>query len=826
MPSKKANKEDPLKAYRDKRNAEGTTEPFGSGAITTHGAGGIFVVHMHDATRLHWDLRLEINGSLTSWAIPKPPTLDPNVKRLAIHVEEHPLEYAMFEGMIPKGNYGAGPSLVWDYGRFVAENPKVDLKKDGEIKFSLHGYKLRGSFTLVRTANHGPNHWLLIKKRDDAASDKELPSSSVFSGRELQDLKNGDKRFNAIKVTPPPKTQLNIESISPMLCTTNLEAFDSDDHIFEIKYDGFRLLACKNNGSVKLRYRSGQDATERFPEITRGLGRIPVDNFIIDGEIVAFDKEGKPSFNLLQRRAQHQNPADIKRSAKHFPLSYMVFDLLSLGGDITKQPLHARKALLKQFIPQSGAIRYVEGMEGNGKAFFDAANKMGLEGVVAKKKNSPYLQKRSDHWQRVVANITGIFWIVGYTEPEGSRVGLGGLHLAHRSGEEWIYRGRVGSGLTSDELTNLRKKLDNVPTWKPPFQAPVKNGRWIEPTFLAQVSYRMLSSESHLRFPVWEGLSDSPESMDERPSSPARNSIQKAAVVNRVHLTNQSKVLFPELKYTKGDFVRYHEEVAPWLIPLLQDRPIVMTRYPNGIHGKSFFQKDAPIWTPEWLRTEQVWSESTQRHIRYFVCDGADSLIYLANMAVINIHVWAARLPNEGRPDWCVIDLDPKGAPFRDVVAVALKVKEICDAAGIQSFPKTSGSSGLHILLPLAGACSHNQSKMIARLVASLVEAELPDVSTTERTLEKRHGRVYIDWGQNGHGKLIISAFSARPVEEAAVSMPLQWEEVTTKLTARQFTIKNAVDHLKANGNPMAKMLESSFDFESVITGLEKFIKK
>jgi bifunctional non-homologous end joining protein LigD len=826
-----------LGAYRAKRHAGRTPEPFGVEGVRRP---GLFVVQQHAARRLHWDLRLEWRGVLLSWAVPKGPSLDPAQKRLAVAVEDHPVEYADFEGVIPEGNYGAGAVIVWDIGRWMpVEDPDEGLER-GKLLFDLEGYKLRGRFTLVRTGGKKQppgRDWLLIKKPDAWASDAPdaLDDASVLSGLTVEERRDGCPRIQALEhrvaESGAPRRALRVADLRPMLAEAIDAPFSSPDWLFEVKVDGYRMLGAREDGEGRLFTRNGHSAAERFPEIARALAALPVDHAIVDGEIAATDTEGRPRFGLLQQRAMLRRPREIEGAMVASPVTYFVFDLLALDGfDLRDQPLSRRKEWLAELIPQRGPLRPTPHFSGRGEAVYREILAHRLEGMVAKRADSPYRAGRSPLWKKLRGVTSDDFVIVGYTAPRGGRPGFGALHLATHVDGELRYSGRVGSGFRDEDLVSLRERLDALRRDTPACSGPVPQTRgnvWVEPRLVAEVRYAEVTADGLLRQPSWIGLREDkePHECARDPggaSAPAEAPVAPAAPGDRVvPFTNREKVFWPEEGFTKGDLIDYHRRIAPWLLPYLRDRPLVMTRYPDGIEGKSFFQKDAPAWVPAWVRTEQMWSEHAEREVNYFVCDDLESLLYVINLGTIPLHVWSSRVADLPHPDWCILDLDPKGAPFSDVIALAREIRAICDELELPSYPKTSGSSGLHVLIPLGGQLTFEQSRMLAELLARVIVARRPEIATVARTVRAREGRVYVDFLQNGHGRLLVAPFSVRPLPGAPVSMPLRWSDVNGRLDPRRYTIRNAAARMKRLGDdPLAPVLGEAPDLDAALARL------
>ncbi|MCA9680232.1 MAG: non-homologous end-joining DNA ligase, partial [Myxococcales bacterium] len=522
---------DPLQKYRAKRAPDGTPEPMGSGPVVGRSTAGVYVVHEHLATRHHWDLRLEIDGVLCSWAVPKAPSMDPDDKRLAVKVENHPLEYVDFEAVIPAGNYGAGPMIVWDRGQFLPQlDPRQGLR-DGEIKFELRGYKLRGAFTLVHTGKHrrgrgagrGSDDWLLIKKRDPwaeafLAAGQPLPAASILSGLTVEELRDGADRVATLRAELAarglPRRAITPRGFEPMLCHTADAPFSRPGWIFELKYDGYRLIGFGGDGAAELRYRSGLVATERFPEIAAAVRALPCPGVVLDGEVVVTDAEGRPVFNLLQQRSQLTRASEIQRAAGSLPATYFVFDLLGADGwDLRGLPLADRKALARRLLPPAGPVRWADHVEERGEELLRLVAAQGLEGVVAKRLDATYRGVRSRDWLKVKLDPEDDFAVCGYTPPKGTRTGLGALYLCLRDGDAWVFAGKVGTGLADRELDDLRALLDAAPDWAPPFPRPerVAGARWVEPRLVCTVRYReWIDGDAGRvpRFPVFVRLRD------------------------------------------------------------------------------------------------------------------------------------------------------------------------------------------------------------------------------------------------------------------------------------------------------------------------------
>jgi bifunctional non-homologous end joining protein LigD len=845
---------DSLSTYRAKRSADTSPEPVG---VVSPVPGHLFVVHKHAATRLHFDLRLEMAGVLRSWAVPKGPSYDTNDKRLAVKVEDHPLEYGDFEGIIPTGNYGAGGVIVWDRGEWVPlEDWREGLEK-GKLLFELRGYKLHGKWTLVKIKK-SEKDWLLIKERDAYVKSPGdvFVETSVLSGLTVDEVKAGKSHASDIRAmiekAGAPRTRVDPKSVEVMLAEPREEAFTRDGWLFELKLDGYRLIASKSRGEATLVTRNGNDYTAVFPEVARAVKALPFDECIVDGEVVCLDAQGKPSFARLQQRGTLSAPMDIKRAAVELPATFFAFDFLAFEDyDLRPLPLLARKAIVMAALPKLGAVHPLDHIEREGEAFLAQVDTLGLEGIIAKRADSPYRGGRTDAWQKIKAEKTGDFVIVGFTSPKGGRSHFGALQLADMVGGELVYAGRVGTGFNDSFLADLGKDLDAIVRADPPCAPPVgasvipetKTTTWVEPLYVCEVRFREWTPDGVLRHAAFlrmrpdkdpkdcerqasgkaeagkGGAGDAERGKTEPALPPAPAAPAKAE--KTFNFSNLKKVYWPAEGYTKGDLIEYYRAISPWILPYLTNRPVVLTRFPDGIDGKSFYQKDAPEFAPEWIRTIPIWSEDTQRDIKYFVCDDVESLLYMANLGSIPLHIWNSRVGSLELPDWCVIDLDPKEAPFSDVIRCANVFRELCEKIGMPSYVKTTGKTGLHILLPLGRQVTYAQCRTLGELLCRVVLRQLKDIATIVRHVTKRGDKVYLDYLQNRHGQLIVSPFCVRPLPGASVSMPLTWDEVNSSLDPKAFTIKTAVERMERLGrDPVVAVLNDKPDLAQILERL------
>ncbi len=864
----------PLTKYRHKRSAERTPEPFGRevpGANST--TGGIFVVQKHAARRLHYDFRLEMEGVLRSWAVPKGPSMNPADKHLAVAVEDHPLEYGDFEGVIPPGNYGAGSVIVWDRGVYDVLDPPGDAAeavRNGKIDLNLHGFKLNGAFTLVRTGgrrNADPKdkqNWLLIKKRDQYATTEnvfEAHPRSVLSGltiEELADAPAAERRIAdqlAHKHLPELGKNLKHSNFPLTLAKTVDEPFDNDKWLFEIKYDGVRVLAIREGENTHLYARSGTDITNRYPEVVLALNSIALDRFVLDGEIVAQDERGRPSFQLLQRRMHVNDARQIARLGVAVPVSYYVFDLLGFDRfDTRTLPLEERKRLLSELIHSEGPVRYCDHVIGRGKDFYAAIAEHDLEGIVAKLRDAPYRGTRTGDWLKIKRPLTKQFVIGGYSNPDGTRTHFGALLLGQYDGDGALrYTDKVGTGFSQETLRKIFAMLEERAQPESPFRKPApgqpspeRNAHFVRPELVCNVRFTEWTDGGGIRQPSFLGLAKDvdprdclydgpgalPEALAETEDGDAADSDQNGganmkgrkgrgksatpeAIAPKASVTNPEKVFWPKEGYTKGDMVAYYRAISKWMLPYLKDRPVMLTRFPDGIEGKMFYQKDAPAFAPPWIRTEKIYSEDSQREISYFILDSEEALAYVANLAAITIHIWSSRIPHLERPDWLLFDIDPKGSTTRHAVEVAREVAAVLREVGLEPCLKTSGQMGLHVVVGLAPKYTYDQAKMFSELVSQVVVNRVPKIATINRNPRSRNGRVYIDYLQLGHGKTIAAPFSVRPVPGAPVSAPMTWKDLKPSLDPSVFNIKTMPARMsKMKRDPFLDAIEKHASLE------------
>jgi bifunctional non-homologous end joining protein LigD len=790
---------------------------------------------------MHWDLRLEIEGVLVSWAVPRGPTLDPQERRLAVRTEDHPIEYAAFEGIIPEGNYGAGAMIVWDRGSFhtVDGRSPAEGLESGKLDLVIDGHKLRGRFALVKTRSgvggDSGRSWLLIHKdrnpppENTSTSLIEGAPGSIFSGLSVQELRDGvcfdDEIARRAAELGARRRSLSAAKLRPMLARTAEEPFSKPGWLFELKYDGMRVLGEKRAGAVSLHTRRGRDVSNSYPEITRALELLPVESFILDGELVALDERGHSSFERLQHRFSQTEPGPVARAQIELPVVLYAFDLLSAAGyDLRALSLADRKSLLERFVPELGQVRYTDHVEEHGEALFEVAAENELEGVIAKRIDSRYeSDRRSGSWLKMRVPHSAQLAVVGWNEGRGARSRLGSLALAWHQGDRLVFAGNVGSGLDNDTVQALLPQLESAERKTAAFERapdPTPRGsHFVDPVWVAEVRYTEVTSQGLLRHPVLIGLQDSVSLADcvapvDREAAVNDAPVPHAKPEAGLEISRREKIFWPDEGYTKGDLLDYYETIWPFLAPYLRDRPVVLTRYPDGIEGKSFFQQNAPEWTPAWATHKRI--DGTD----FFLCNELRTLLHVINSGAIPLHVWASRTEAIDHPDWTVIDLDPKAAPFSDVVTIARHIHHLLDELETPHFVKTSGQAGLHILVPLGGQLDHDGARALAEVIARVVVNDLPKIATIARPIAARGDKVYVDFGQNGRGRLIVAPFSVRPKPGAPVSTPLTWGQVTRRLDPARWNIQTTPRQMKRKGDPLAELLEEVADVAALLNAL------
>lgn len=831
-----------LTLYKKKRNFKKTPEPDKKGSVASSRL--IFVVQRHDASHLHFDFRLQVNGILKSWAVPKGPSLNPKDKRLAVMVEDHPLGYASFAGTIPKGNYGAGRVDIWDQGTYELEGDLKSQKEiqkqidGGSLKFILHGEKLRGSFALVRLKDGKEKNWLLIKHNDESSVTRDYKANDEVA-----------EAGSSKTIRPPVARSVRsgggkVENfIAPMLAHISDKIIDNKDWIYEIKWDGYRAVAEVGKKEIKLYSRNGLSFSMLYPTVAEELKKIK-EEAVLDGEIIVLDHHGKPSFQKLQH-------FDENRS---LPIQYQIFDCLSYKGkDITHLTLLERKRIAESLIPKSDIIKCSDHVVGDGAKFFESVTRLGLEGMMAKRADSLYRKgRRSADWLKVRNHKTQEAIIAGYTTPRNSRKYFGALVLGIYENKKLKYIGHTGTGFTEKLLKEIYNTLQPLVRKESPFENKIPMNTavtWVEPKTVCAVKFTEITEEGMLRHPVFMGLRIDKIAKDvnhleivddstraENKSATKTNEKSKTKGESKKNsegkvtiggheliLTNQSKLYFPKEKITKGDVVKYYQSISKYILPYLKDRPESLKRNPNGIDDKGFFHKDAGVAAPDWVDRIELFSEAADKNINYILCNHKAALAYMNNLGCIEINPWNSTVKNLDNPDYLIMDIDPSDkSTFEEVIEVAVVIKDILDKAGAASYCKTSGASGLHVYVPLHAAYPYDHARTFAELIAVLTHEQLPKTTTIERSLSKRKNRIYIDYLQNKRGQTLASAYSLRPVAGATVSTPLDWKEVKSGLSPSHFTIHNTLKRIEKVGDLFHGVLKEKVNIEKCLKKLNK----
>lgn len=855
-----------LEEYRRKRRFDRTPEPASAEPVAQ--LEGTFVVQKHAARRLHYDFRLAIDGVLKSWAVPKGPSLNPADKRMAVQTEDHPMSYADFEGIIPPGNYGAGTVMVWDRGRFRVEGQqgaKEQLAR-GEIKFRLAGEKLSGGFVLVRTKkNEKQPEWLMIKHRDDAGDpswDIDARDGSVLTGRTLDEI----AKESAPKRAPIPIRPAELEGaqeapmpgvLSPMLATLIDRPFSDPGWLFEVKWDGARTLAWIEEGAVRLRSRAGNEVTRQYPELASLPQHISAKSAVLDGEIVVLDEKGRSEFERMQQRMNVQRPSPDLLA--RYPVTYYLFDVIYCDGyDLRQVTLVERKNFLRRLLDSSREFRFSDHQVGQGKELFELAREQDLEGIVGKRIDSVYVSARSQNWVKLKATKTLDVVVGGWTAPRGSRTHFGSLLLGLYQGKALRFVGHAGTGMDEKVRASLMKKLQELEIAKCPFdKIPETNEEpfWAKPERVAHVRFIGWTQEPRLRAPVflalrndvqpeecrWENevapqaapaIVRSPEvvgtvlskkgEIEAELFSGKQESVTLDFEGKRFRLTHLNKVFFPESGYTKRDLVAYYYRVAKYLLPFLKDRPLVLRRYPDGIKGHAFFQKNMPEGVPKWVETVSIPSEGKREDIQYLIANDLASLLYLTGLGCIDHNPWSSRRDDQEHPDYFFFDLDPaEGTEFSRVLTIARALYEKLTRAGLKIFMKTSGATGFHLYLPVERVYSFEQLRMFGEIFAQLVSSEHPELVTHERIVAKRRpGRVLIDVTQNSLGRPLAAVYTVRAFAKAPISAPVEIKELRPTLKPEKFNMKNLLGRLEEKGDLWADFWQSRQRIEPALDQL------
>jgi len=886
-----------LEKYNAKRDFSKTAEPKSGKSSDKNKL--LFVIQKHDASRLHYDFRLEMAGVLKSWAVPKGPSTDPKTKRLAMMVEDHPFDYRTFEGIIPKGEYGGGTVIVWDQGTYepiepikgkkAQEKHLLEQLKSGSVKIKLHGEKLEGEFALVKTHGMAENSWLLIKHKDEFASVKDITKQdkSVISDQTLAQVeKNSDQVWHSnqtdearVKAKPEQGGKSEKELVKkgskskiptgmkPMLATLVDEPFDDPDWQYEVKWDGYRALAFLNKGEVELLSRNNKSFNEKFYPIYELLKTFEI-NAVFDGEILVLNDKGISNFGDLQNW----------RSEADGELVFYVFDIIWYDGkDLKDLPLYQRQEILAKVLPDDDdRIRLSKVFDTSGIDFYRAAEKMGLEGIIAKKKDSTYAANyRSKEWLKVKVHKRQEVIIAGYTKNADTSKPFSSLLLGVYVDNALQYVGKVGTGFSVKLQKEMMEQFEPLVIKESPFEEipdvnkpsrfrpnpPKAKATWLKPELVCEVAFAEVTSDGVFRHPSFEGMridkkpkevvreSASPttelvdqveEAIAQEESGSAIKPSHKSALkpptgkakktllnpkdetqVRKVNghelkFTHLSKLYWPEDKISKREMFNYYYQIAEYILPYLKDRPMSLNRFPGGIHAKSFYQKNVKDMAPDWAQTFP-YSTGDGEAKEYLVGQDEASLLWMASLGCIEMNPWFSRTATPDNPDYCVIDLDPDKHTFDQVVEAANVVKEVLDSIEVPSFCKTSGSTGMHIYIPLAAKYDYDQSQLFAKIVVSIVNKQIPTFTSLERMIAKRKGKMYLDFLQNRPGATIAGPYSLRPKPSATVSMPLHWEEVKKGLQMKDFNIANAVDRVRSEGDLFKGVLGKGIDLEKTI---------
>jgi bifunctional non-homologous end joining protein LigD len=843
----------PLREYARKRDFTRTPEPRGRARLARRSA-PLFVVQKHAASRLHWDFRLEMDGVLKSWAVPKGPSLDPADKRLAMHVEDHPLEYGDFEGVIPEGEYGGGTVMLWDRGTWTPEGDSREGYRKGTLKFILHGERLRGGWALVRmrgrNGRDGERTWLLIKEKDtharpgwDAAK-IEGKAKSVASRRTMEQIAAARDRVwrsnksaasetaapppprAAAKATRAPRTATRKPAaraaahagrpaalprfVSPQLATLVAEPPEGDDWLHEMKFDGYRILARLERGRARLLSRNAKDWTARLSVVAEAAAHIPADTALLDGEVVVLLPDGTTSFQALQ---------NVLSGAGRGTLVYMIFDLLHLNGrDLTGLPLEDRKAALRALLEAKkdgdGLLRYSDHVEGSGADVFRQACRLRLEGVVSKRRGAPYRPGRGHDWLKVKCGRRQEVVIGGFTAPAGSRVGLGALLVGVYEGPRLVFAGKVGTGFSAEDLRALTARLQKLEQRESPFDPPprIPGARWVKPTLVAEVAFTEWTSDGKMRHPSFQGLREdkSPRGVTrevEAAATPAAPPIDGASrqrgaadppggetTVAGIHLTHPDRVFYPKPRVTKLDLARYYESIADWILPHLKDRPTTLVRCPDGIAGQCFYQRHAGRGVAaDALRRVKIPGQRGDS----LVVDTLPALISVVQMGILEIHTWNSTSAHLEQPDRIVLDLDPgPGVTWARVIEAARLIRRALERVGVESFVKTSGGKGLHVVAPLVPSVGWDAAGAFTRALAEALARREPDRFTANMSKAARPGRIYVDYLRNRRAATTVAAYSTRARAGAPVSVPLAWEELSPRLPSDHYTVASVTKRL------------------------------
>ncbi len=817
-----------LADYKKKRDFERTQEPSGKTSAKVSQKLR-FVVQRHHASRLHYDFRLELDGVLKSWAVPKGPSLYPKDKRLAVQVEDHPIDYAVFEGIIPKGNYGAGVVSIFDSGYYdfvdcaSAQEFLENLEK-GSLKFKLHGHILKGEFALVRIKGDDDRSWLLIKHKDRYATEEPFNSEDKVNDKIKQaGLTFKDTKGKKAAVQKNHHDQKEKEAIpKPMLTKLVDQIPEGSDWIYEKKYDGFRIIAVRKGEEVQLYSRNGKNMNNLFPSLVEELRSFDK-SMSLDGEIVIEDKSSEAYFQFLQ--SGEPIPSSLR-------LRYYVFDLLQLEGeDLTGYMLEERKELLSLLVKRmkkKKIVHLAQQIHGSAKTIQKLAETKRWEGIVAKSKESIYQEgKRNSLWAKFKLRQSQEAVICGYTKPQGNRSYFGALVLGVYKGNELRYIGNCGTGFDEKALKELYAQMEGLRTAAKPFSVGVtvakeKDLTWIKPIIVCEVYYSEWTQDKHLRHPIFKGIrkdKDPQEVEIEKSMKEEENDVLITLGRKKIQLTNLNKVYWPEEGYIKGQMIAYYEQLAPHILPYIKNKPISLHRFPNGITKAGFFQKDVDTdKIPNWVKTNAIYSESTDKDVDYIICNDKATLLYITNLGSIEINPWLSTYQKQEYPEFAVLDLDPNGADFQEVIKVARTAHDIFVQMGIKPFLKTSGSTGLHIYIFLKQKYTFEIVRDFVEWIGQMVHERHPQTTSLVRDPKKRKELIYLDFLQNRRGQTVVAPYSLRPKAKATASAPLFWEELTPQLRIVDYTIKTMIQRIEKDEDPWKAIWDSPVNIKGAVS--------
>ena len=799
----------PLQDYARKRNFDATPEPVGKpsrGKQTAHALQ--YCIQKHDASHLHYDFRLELDGTLKSWAIPKGPSLDPSVRRLAVHVEDHPLEYANFEGHIPEGHYGAGDVIVWDRGLWIPEDDPHKAYAKGKLRFRLQGEKLSGTWNLFRTHLAGKKEqWLLVKSDDAQARPQtdydilEAEPDSVLSERTLitrnEPKASTSKTRSASKALTAAQKATLPATLKPQLATL-VESPPKGDWRYEVKFDGYRILARIEDGEVRLFTRNGHDWSARLPSQAKALARLKLRSAWLDGEMVVTNEQGVADFQALQ------NAFDATRDEQ---IIYYLFDLPFLNGlDLRQCPLQQRRTALAAVLEKADAecLRFSADFNEPVESLLDSACKMDIEGLIGKRLDSPYVNRRSNDWIKLKCQQRQEFVIVGYTDPKGSREAFGALLLALHDPDsgELRYAGKVGTGFSNTTLNNIRQRLAPLEVRKaqfgnPPRGAEATGVHWLKPQLLAEVAYAQMTREGVVRHSVFHGLRDDKPARSISLEQPVKNPVNTPAL----HLTHPARIVDASSGISKRQVAEYYALVAPWILPHLKRRPVALVRAPDGLAGELFFQKNAAQLNIPGLESHDK-AEAGQA---LMIIDQAATLLGAVQMNTLELHTWNATAKDFDKPDRFILDLDPDPAlPWKAMLEATQLTLALLDELGLQAFLKTSGGKGMHIVVPLTRRASWDEVKTFSQAIVQHLAGLFPERLSAVSGPKNRVGRIFIDYLRNSKGATTVCAYSIRAREGLPVSVPIRREELTALKGANQWTLRNLGERLAEDADPWA----------------------